>query len=76
MVVAMMTADVGFPDRPRRQYTATDIARHQDILMAASYILNTCVRGKGQSGWVSTGVWFLVPAFGFLCLASPIFKLS
>lgn len=76
MVVAMMTADVGFPDRPRRQYTTTDIARHQDILMAASYLLNTCVRGEGLSGWVSTGVYCLVPAFGVLFLVSRILKLS
>jgi len=76
MVVAMMTADVGFPDRPRRQYTTTDVARHQDILMAASYVLNICVRGKGLSGWVSTGVYCFVPVFRFLFLASPILQRS
>lgn len=83
MVVAMLTADVGFPNRPRRQYTTTDIARHQDILMAANYILNICVRGEKLSGWVSTGVYCFVQRsdFCFLhfqlsSLAEPLYRVG
>lgn len=71
MVVAMMKADVRFPDRPRKQYTSSDIARHQDILMAATYILNICIRGEGLSGWVSTGVYPLFSSawISFSCVS-------
>ena len=55
MAITMMAVEVDFPDRPRRQYKRTDIARFEDILIAANYILNTCVRGQGRSGWVATG---------------------
>ena len=56
MVVDMMTANIGYPERPRRQYTTTDIARYQDVWTAANFILNSCVRGLGKAGWVPTGM--------------------
>ena len=55
MVVDLMTANIGFPGRQRRQYTTTDIGRYQDVWTAANFILNSCVRGSGKAGWVPTG---------------------